>query len=46
MTFPLFLAPAVQLAFGFQLENMEMVVSLLEQMLLYHDHGFDRSFTG
>lgn len=36
----------MQLAFGFQLENMEIVVSVLEQVLLYHDPGSDRSFTG
>lgn len=41
-----FLSPVTQLAFGFQLENLEVVVSILEQMLLHHDYGFDRSFTG
>lgn len=41
-----FLPSVMQLAFGFLLENMEVVVSILEQMLLHHDYGFDRSFTG
>lgn len=41
-----FLSSVMQLAFGFPLENMEVVVSILEQMLLHYDYGFDRSFTG
>lgn len=36
----------MQLASGVQPEDMEVVVSILEQVLLHHDYGFDRSFTG
>lgn len=28
-----------EMAFSFQLEHMELVIAILEQMLLHHDHG-------
>lgn len=36
----------MQLACGFQLENVEVAVSILEQMFLHHDYGLDCPFTG
>lgn len=32
------------MAFGFQLASMELVISILEQMLLHHDYGSHCSF--
>lgn len=30
---------STEMAFGFQLENMELLIPILEQMLLCNDHG-------
>lgn len=38
--------PPLQVASSFQLEVMELVVSILEQMLLHHDYGARGSLPG